>query len=120
MFNVQTGDWKGEKHVPVIHAPKTVKKGEAFELKVSVGDEIAHPNTLEHHIAWMKVYFMPAEGKFPVELGNFEFRAHGEGGAYDEPSAATKVKLDEGGQIIVVSYCNIHGVWQSEADITVE
>jgi len=24
---IQSGDWKGEKHVPVIHAPEKVKKG---------------------------------------------------------------------------------------------
>ncbi|MDW7671926.1 MAG: desulfoferrodoxin family protein, partial [Bacillota bacterium] len=31
---LQTGDWKGEKHVPVIHIPENVRAGEAFELKV--------------------------------------------------------------------------------------
>lgn len=120
MLKVQSGDWKGEKHVPIIHAPQSVKKGQAFELKVSVGDGIAHPNTLEHHIAWFKVYFVPKEGKFPVEIGNFDFRAHGEGGVFNEPYATTKVKLNESGSFYVNSYCNIHGLWESEADITVE
>lgn len=40
---LQTGDWKGEKHVPVIHAPDKVKAGEGFELKLSIGDAIKHP-----------------------------------------------------------------------------
>ncbi len=119
MLKVQSGDWKGEKHVPIIHAPKSVKKGEAFELKVTVGDEIAHPNTLEHHIAWFKVYFVPTAGQFPVEIGNFEFRAHGEGGIFDEPHAATKVKLDQSGHFHVLSYCNIHGLWDAETEIKV-
>lgn len=44
-------DWKKEKHVPVIESPDKVKKGEFFEVKVSLGKEIAHPNTTEHHIA---------------------------------------------------------------------
>ena len=48
---LQTGDWKGEKHVPVIHAPEKVKAGVCFDLKISIGDEIKHPNTLEHHIS---------------------------------------------------------------------
>ena len=28
---VQSGDWKGEKHVPSIDAPTTVKAGEVFK-----------------------------------------------------------------------------------------
>jgi len=47
---VQTGDWKAEKHVPVIVAPGSVKAGEKFVVEVSVGKEIPHPNTTEHHI----------------------------------------------------------------------
>ncbi len=47
---LQSGDWKGEKHVPIIHAPEKVESGESFELKVTIGDAIGHPNTLEHHI----------------------------------------------------------------------
>ena len=37
----QSGDWKAEKHVPVIDAPDTIKKGEAVQINVSVGKEIA-------------------------------------------------------------------------------
>ena len=29
----QSGDWKGEKHVPVIHAPEKVKKGDVSRSK---------------------------------------------------------------------------------------
>ena len=75
---LQSGDWKGEKHVPVIHAPEKVKKGEEFEIKTLVGEEIAHPNTLEHHIAWIKVFYHPEGSKFPIEIGNYDFSAHGE------------------------------------------
>ena len=48
---IQSGDWKGEKHVPVIDAPASVKAGEAVCVKLCVGAEIAHPNTPEHFIA---------------------------------------------------------------------
>jgi len=48
--SIQKGDWKKEKHMPVIEAPEQVKAGELFEVKVSLGKEIAHPNTTEHHI----------------------------------------------------------------------
>ncbi len=50
---IQTADWKTEKHVPVIEYPDTIPSGDYFELKVSLGKEIAHPNTTEHHIKWI-------------------------------------------------------------------
>ena len=53
---IQSGDWKGEKHVPVIEAPEEVASGEAFTVTVSVGKEIPHPNTTEHHIRWIKLF----------------------------------------------------------------
>ena len=60
----QSADWKKEKHVPVIDAPPKAKKGEFTKITVSVGKEIAHPNTTEHHIRWIEVYFLPKGEKF--------------------------------------------------------
>jgi len=117
---VQTGDWKGEKHVPVIQCPEKVTANEAFELKVLVGEAIAHPNTLEHHIAWIKVYFLAEGKKFPVELATFNFSAHGEGEIFTEPVGVTNVKLPTSGTILATSYCNIHGLWENSLDIIVE
>lgn len=116
----QSGDWKGEKHVPVIHSPEEVKAGEAFELEVTIGDAIKHPNTLEHHIAWFKVFYLEDGGKFPVELASFNFTAHGEFGAYNEPAAKNLVKLNKCGTIYAVSYCNIHGLWENSKKIRVK
>lgn len=115
---VQTGDWKGEKHVPVIDAPANVKAGEAFDVKYCVGKEVAHPNTLEHHIAWIKLYFL-ANGAKPVELATSEFNANGELDNFAEPYGYAKVKLSKSGKLVAVSYCNIHGLWESSVDITV-
>jgi desulfoferrodoxin (superoxide reductase-like protein) len=50
---VQTADWKQEKHVAAIECPSQVKSGELFEVKVSLGKAVAHPNTTEHHIRWI-------------------------------------------------------------------
>lgn len=117
---LQTGDWKGEKHVPVIHIPEKVKANECFDLKVSIGDEIKHPNTMEHHILWFKVFFHPEGAKFPIEIATHNFTAHGEGDVYDEPVSVSNVKLNKSGTIHVISYCNIHGLWENSKDITVE
>ena len=117
---LQSGDWKGEKHVPVIHAPENVKAGEAFTLQISIGDAIGHPNTLEHHIAWFKVFFHGEGDKFPVELATIQFSAHGEGDAFSDPTGTLLVKLAKSGTLYAQSYCNIHGVWENCQSITVD
>lgn len=117
---LQSGDWKGEKHVPVIHVEGSFKVGEAKEVKLSVGDAIAHPNTFEHHISWFKLFFIAEGAKFPVELGTYHFFSHGEGELFTEPVAVAKVKLPSSGKLVALSYCNIHGLWENSLDVTVE
>lgn len=123
---IQSADWKAEKHVPVIEAPASVKAGEKFAVQVSVGKEIAHPNTTEHHIRWIRLYFKPEGGKFAYEVGAYEFAAHGEsvdgankGPAYSEPSAHAVVRLSASGTLVAAAYCNIHGLWESFREIKV-
>lgn len=117
---LQSGDWKGEKHVPIIHAPETVTAGEPFELRISVGDAVGHPNTLEHYISWFKVFFHAEGAKFPVELANFRFPAHGEGENFTDPVGCAQVRLQKSGTLYAQSYCNIHGMWENSKDIKVE
>lgn len=124
---IKSGDFKGEKHVPVIEAPEKVKAGELFQVQLSVGKEIPHPNKMEHHICWIQLYYKAADGAFLVELVNLQFGAHGAvaditapGVAYSEPAGTASVKLAKSGTLIALSYCNIHGLWESSKEITVE
>lgn len=116
----QSGDWKGEKHVPVIHAPESVAKGEEVEVKIIIGEEIPHPNTFEHHIVWVKVYFLGEGSKFPVEIGNFDFSAHGEDGLFTSANVTTRFTSEKSGTIIATSYCNIHGLWENSQEISIQ
>jgi len=116
----QSGDWKGEKHVPVIHAPEKAKKGDVIEVNVNIGEEIPHPNTQEHYIAWIKVFFHPEGAKFPVEVGTYNFSSHGEQGILTEPYVNTRFKVEKSGTIYATSYCNIHGLWENSMEIVVE
>ena len=116
----QSADWKGEKHVPAIVAPASVKAGEEFEVVVEVGKEIDHPNTFEHHIVWIKLFYLPEGAKLPIEIGNYDFSAHGEGEALTSPKIVNKLKINKGGKLISTSYCNIHGLWTDEVEIAVE
>jgi superoxide reductase len=122
----QAGDWKKEKHVPVIESPDRVNKGEFFKVTVTLGKEIAHPNTTAHHIAWIDVYFQPDGGKFPYQVGKAEFTAHGasaEGAdtstVYTHHEATFNLKTDKPGTIFAASYCNIHGLWQNSRKLEV-
>ena len=117
---IQSADWKSEKHVPVIDAPETVKADEMVKVVVQVGKEIAHPNTVEHHIRWIHVYFTPDDGKFTYDLGKFTFESHGEGPVSTHSAAAFHFKTNKSGTLNAVSYCNIHGLWESSKAVKVE
>ena len=124
---VKTADWKSEKHVPVIDAPATVKAGELFNISVVVGKEIAHPNTTEHHIAWIALHFIPDGAKVSYEIGRFEFSAHGQSAAgpnlgpvHTDGSVVARVKLTVSGTLCTTAYCNIHGLWESDKAVVVQ
>ena len=123
---IQHADWKNEKHVPAIECPGKVAAGEAFEIKLSVGKAIAHPNTTEHHISWITLYYQPDGSKFVYQVGHYEFSAHGqstsgpnEGPVYTTPHIITTLKVDKPGTLLAVAYCNIHGLWESSVEIQV-
>src|SRR6056297_2873239 len=124
---LQEADFKSEKHAPVIEAPDTAKVDDAVTIKASIGKEIAHPNTTEHHIVWIELHFKPDNDKFSHQLSVNRFTAHGEsaqganqGSAYTEPVCETTVKLKESGTLFATSYCNIHGLWESQKRIEVK
>jgi len=120
----QSADWKAEKHVPVIDAPDSVKADDNFTVTISVGKEIAHPNTTEHHISWVQLFFKPEGGKFTHQVGSFEFSAHGEspeganaGPVYTHHSVTASLKIKKSGTLFATSLCNIHGLWESSKEI---
>ena len=116
---IKSADWKTEKHVPVIAAPEAVGAGEPFEVEVSVGKEIPHPNTLEHHIVWAALYFVADGSQLPVELARAEFRAHGPD-LFSSPTLKATVSLPASGTLQAIASCNLHGLWEAERKIRIE
>ena len=121
---VQEADWKAEKHVPVIDCADAIKADDLFEVKVTIGKEIAHPNTTEHHISWITLFFLPEGEKFPHQIGRYEFGAHGASAqgpntstVYTHHAMTSWMKTSKPGNLIAVSMCNIHGLWQSSKEI---
>lgn len=124
---LQTADWKNEKHVPVIEVPQEAESGEMFDVKVTLGKEVAHPNTTGHHIRWITLYFKPEDGKFPYQIGRAQFTAHGEsvdgadeGPVYTHHSCVFRMKTEKAGTLMAMAYCNIHGLWQNSMELELQ
>ena len=113
----QTADWKKEKHTPVIDLEKVAN---GVKIKLMIGKEIPHPNTVGHHICWIDCYFLPEGEKFAIQVGRVEFTAHG--GQDDpskfatKPSASFVLTTEKSGTVLATSYCNIHGLWRNSAE----
>ena len=123
---IRSADWKSEKHVPVIDCKDQVQPNEFFPVKVTLGKEIAHPNTTEHHIRWIHLYFVAEGTETPCQIGSFQFTAHGEsaagpneGSLYTHHEVTVSMKADTSGTLMALAYCNIHGLWQSSKTIKV-
>jgi superoxide reductase len=123
----QSADWKSEKHVPVIECPDSIAGDEMFDVKLSLGKEVAHPNTTEHHIRWIQLYFHPEGAKVPYQVGHFEFTAHGEsadgadkGPVYTNHSVTATMKTKQAGVLYATSLCNIHGLWENSKEVKIK
>lgn len=119
---IKEADWKNEKHVPTIDIIK--KEDNVVTIKAQVGKEIKHPNTTEHHIEWIELYFHPEGENFPILLGKTSFSAHGSSAEgpnsstiYSEPELTVSFQTQKTGTILALSYCNIHGLWSGYISI---
>ncbi len=103
---------KVESHTPRIEAPDTVKPGEVFRVRVSVGP---HPNVVEHSIRWIELYFEEDGRAFnPVLLGRYDFTP-----VYSEPIVDVYIRIQKSGRLIAVGYCNLHGLWENYKEVKV-
>lgn len=120
--SIKSADFKTEKHVPVMDIVS--KEGDVYVIGLKIGKEVPHPNTTEHHITYVELFFKSDDGKFIELIGRADFNAHGaslegpnKGCVYTEPVAAFKAKITKPGKLTAISYCNIHGLWESELSI---
>jgi superoxide reductase len=95
-----------EKHVPMIEIE--MGSGKEVEIvRVIVGKEIPHPNTVEHHIAWAELYGMKKSGQV-ISLGRATFAP-----TYTAPNVRFQVHAEGFKVFCALAYCNIHGVWEN-------
>jgi len=108
---LKTAESEGkEKHVPVIEVEKG--EGGAGIVHVVVGKETPHPNTVEHHIAWVELYGIKQDSGQVIALGRVELAP-----SYTSPNIKFLVSVEQFKAFCAVSYCNIHGVWQNCLDV---
>jgi superoxide reductase len=96
-----------EKHVPVIEIDKGRGREDVDIVRVVVGKEVPHPNTVEHHIVWIDLYGEKKDGQL-VHLGRAEF-----GPSYTNPNVRYQVPVEDFKTFCALAYCNIHGVWEN-------
>lgn len=114
ILKTQEQEFAKEKHMPIIDSPDKVKKDQFFEVTITIGKEVQHPNTIEHHIKWIQV-FAEMDGRAPIQVGLFDF-----GPTFADPKVTIKIKLEKTANIFALEYCNIHGVWENMKKIEVE
>ena len=103
---------KVESHTPKIVAPDSVKAGEPFEIKITVGP---HPNTNEHSIRRIEIYFYEDGRTFnPVFASSITLTP-----VYAEPNIKLNLKLTKNSTIYAVGYCNLHGLWEGRKEIRI-
>lgn len=99
-----------KRHLPVISAPKCVRKGTPFEVTVEVGGLLAHPNEPGHFIQFLELW---ADETILARMDMTAARAC--------PRVTLRVTLQHPAkELCARSGCNLHGIWIGQAPITVE
>jgi superoxide reductase len=96
------------KHTPKIVAPDSVKRGEWFNVTVSVGDASQHPSLSEHAVRYIALY------KDTVEIARVYLHP-----VYSLPRVTFTVALDEGGSLRALEEPTHSAAWEASKKIAV-
>jgi desulfoferrodoxin len=85
-----------EKHLPVIERSGNI-------IKIKIG-QIAHPMEEEHYIEWIEAI-----------VGGIVYKK------FLKPMQAPEMQIEAGeGEIIVRSFCNVHGLWKNDKVVEIQ
>jgi superoxide reductase len=96
------------KHTPKIVAPDSVKRGEWFNVTVSVGAGGEHPSLQEHFVRYIALY------KDTVEIARVYLHP-----VYSKPTVTFTVALDEGGMLRALEEPTHSSAWEATKKIEV-
>ena len=108
---IKTQEAEGkEKHVPSIDVKECSSCNELTVIG-QVGKEVMHPSTAEHHIKYIQLFGETNENKF-VHISTLEL-----GEENTLPRGKVNIKKGNLKNIIALSFCNIHGVWENSIEV---
>ncbi len=97
------------KHTPKIEAPDTVKRGQWFDVTVTVGAGSTHPSLSEHFVRYVALY------KDSAEISRVYLHP-----VFSYPKITFTIALDEGGTLRAVAEPTHSAAWESARKITVQ
>lgn len=96
------------KHTPKITAPDSVKRGQWFDVTVTVGAGGEHPSLTEHFVRYIALYINSAE------IARVYLHP-----VFSAPKVTFTVALDEGGALRAVEEPTHSAAWEASKKITV-
>jgi len=96
------------KHTPRIVAPDSVKRGQWFDVTISVGAGGDHPSLTEHFVRYIALYINTAE------IARVYLHP-----VYSFPKITFTIALDEGGSLRAVEEPTHSAAWEASKQISV-
>lgn len=96
------------KHTPKITAPDSVKRGQWFDVVITIGAGGEHPSLSEHSIRYIALYINTAE------IARVYLHP-----VYSFPKVTFTIALDEGGSLRAIAEPNHSAGWEAAKKIAV-
>ena len=96
------------KHTPKIQAPDSVRRGQWFQVRVTVGADSLHPSLQEHFVRYIALY------KDSVEISRVYLHP-----VYSAPTVTFTIALDEGGALRALAEPTHSAAWEATRKIAV-
>jgi superoxide reductase len=96
-----------QKHTPTIAAPESVRRGQWFDVTVTVGTDL-HPSLSEHFVRYIALY------KDGAEISRVYLHP-----VYSAPKVTFTVALDEGGTLRALAEPTHSAAWEASKKIAV-
>jgi superoxide reductase len=96
------------KHTPKLSAPDKVKRGEWFDVSVTVGAGGEHPSLSEHHVRYIALY------KDTAEIARVYLHP-----VFSAPRVTFTIALEESGTLRALAEPTHSAAWESSKKITV-
>jgi superoxide reductase len=96
------------KHTPKLAAPDSVKRGQWFDVTVSVGAGGEHPSLAEHHVRYIALY------KDTAEIARVYLHP-----VFSAPKVIFTIALDEGGTLRALAEPTHSAAWEASKRISV-